>query len=638
MSVSIKKTIELNIAQESVLNSIEKRILVLAGPGAGKTLVIKEWIKRKLTEDTRKSYNILGLTFTNKAAHEMNNRLAEDVIERSRQVSLMTFHGFCAKVLRQYGHYMDIPANFNICSEQEELIEILKSGVKKADIEDKYNWKEYLRLIDLLKRNAYTPDEGELKDEKHSRLNSAYKAYEKELKESGYLDFNDLLLKTYKLLESYPRLAKHYQKIYPYICIDELQDTNKLQYLILNIVINEDTTLLAVGDDNQVIYEWNGASHKRLQTFKEYHKPQVIHLPLNYRCPASIVDVSNKLIAKNNLRLEDFKPNKAYTSREGDVVKVKKFDTFQNEIIGIADDIKKEHQEHLGQVTILARRKKLLDKMSEALQKQNISHRVYSRKGEFVSAPLAWLNEILHLFNSPNRERSLKTVIGAFNQMANLNIDFSTIKNRKDKEHDTTLLSIWLDEVNQQLQKDSNHFSELIHLVETKLSIKTYKSFYTKIFKWFDDYKVKKSEETLKEKIYNYDEYKDEKKVWHNLSREAFKRLGDEIPLSTFLQELALTTKETSVKSNEISLMTIHASKGQGFEHVYLIGMVNDELPSYYAIKSNTAKAMEEERRNCYVAITRASQTLTLSFADQYFDWAKKPSDFLHDMELLGKS
>ncbi len=620
------KTIQLNIAQQAVLTSSEKRILVLAGPGAGKTLVLKEWIKQKLSTDERKSYKILGLTFTNKAANEMSVRLADDIEGYFKRINLMTFHGFGARILRQYGYYLDIPTDFAICNDEDEQVEILKVGLKKAGIREVFNWKNCLKAISAVKKDGNTALS-------NNQINVIYKAYESELKVSGYLDYDDLLLKSYKLLKKYPALSKHYQKTYSYICIDELQDTNTMQYKILELIINEETNLLTVGDDNQVIYEWNGADYKRLKNFKDKYKPHIIHLPVNYRCPEEIVQVSNKLMTQNKFRLEPFTPNKAYSSK-GEVI-FKKFDKFKEEILWIAENILEKHQQNLGQVTILARRKKLLDKVTGMFQSKQIAYKLHFRKGEFISAPVAWLNAVLHLFNSPNRKRSMKRVIGTFNQIANLNIDFATIKKGKQKNENTSLFSVWLEEVNQQLNDSGNNFKEIIQLLENQLSIKTYKSFYIKLFNWFDNLEKEKSKETIKKLIYSYDEYKEEKMVWNKLSNEIFERLGSDIPLSTFLQELSLCTKETPAKPEEVNLMTIHAAKGQGFEHVYLIGMVDDELPSYYALKSNKQDAIEEERRNCYVAITRASKTLTITCAKNYSGWAKNPSRFLRDMELI---
>jgi len=635
MNVLATKEIVLNAAQKAVLNSDEKRILILAGPGAGKTLVLKEWIEKKLLEDARKSFKILGLTFTNKAAEEMNARLSEQLLEQpfSKRLNLITFHSFGTSVLRQYGYYIGIQANFNICSDIEEQTEILKVSLKKTNIEGDYNWKKCLNAISSLKKVGYSPDEGELKEEKLSLLNTIYKAYEKELQKSGYVDYDDLLLKTFKLFKAYPALAKHFQKIYPYICVDELQDTNAAQYLILSNLINESTNLLAVGDDNQVIYEWNGADHKRLKSFKEDFKPQIIHLPLNYRCPKCIVEISNKLMVQNKIRLETFQPNIASCPEEG-IVELKNFGTFQQESIGIANCILEKHHGNFGQITILARRKKLLDKVAEVFTRKKIPHRLYARKGEFISAPVAWLHEVLRLFNEPDRERSMKLVIGTFNQIANLDINFSEIEEQKTLNN-TSLLSIWLNEINERLQLKKSSFGELISLVETTLGIKSYKQFYLAVFRWFDNYEKEHSEDDTKKLIYNFDEYKEEKQIWYSLANSIFNRLGSEIPISTFLQELSLTTKETPPQANEVCLMTIHASKGQGFEYVYLIGMVDDELPSYHAIKSNKNEVIEEERRNCYVAITRASKTLTLSYANTYFGWQKKPSRFLRDMELI---
>lgn len=625
---------QLNAAQEKVLNTSEKRILVLAGPGTGKTLVLKEWIKKQFIVDKRKSYKILGLTFTNKAAQEMKSRLSEDDMEDElKRVHLMTFHGFGTRVLRQYGYYLGVSTDFDICNDVSERLEILKVGVRNANINGEYNWKKCLKFISFLKKEGFEPSEGELKTEKFETINAIYTAYETELKSSNYLDYDDLLLKSYKLLKEYNALRKHYQRIFSKICIDELQDTNKIQYKILECIINNHTNLLAVGDDNQVIYEWNGADYQRLKTFKEDYKPSIIHLPLNYRCPEKIVYISNKLMMQNELRLGIFQPNKSCSSK-GEV-KVSKFDTFENEVSGVVDNILKHHLEELGQVTILARRKKLLDEVVKELNERNVAYRLYSRKDKFISAPLVWLNAILHLFNSPNRERSMKAVIGSFNQMANLDIELSLIKKIKQKENNVSLFSSWLNRVNILLGNNEKGFKDLILLIETQLSIKTYKHFYNKVLQWFDNFEHENSKEVIQEQVYSYDEYREEKEVWKDLSKEIFNRLGNEIPLSSFLQEMALCSKATSAKPNEINLMTIHASKGQGFDYVYLIGMVNDELPSYHALKSNKKEVIEEERRNCYVGITRASKELTLTYADRYFTWDKKPSQFLTEMELL---
>jgi DNA helicase-2/ATP-dependent DNA helicase PcrA len=634
MIATIDKINTLNAAQKAVLNSDEKRILVLAGPGAGKTFVLTEWIKQQLEENEKKSYKILGLTFTNKAADEMDKRLPMDLESRDK-INLMTFHGLGAKILRQFGYHIGVPANFKICNDDAEKIEILKTGLKRAGIQEEYNWSKCLNIIADLKKNLISPNENELGQEKYTVLNNIYINYQKELFKSDSLDYDDLLFQTVKLLKTYPAFGKHYQKNYPYISVDEFQDTNLAQYEILKYLITEDTKLLTVGDDNQLIYEWNGASHKRLNDFKKEYNPTVIHLPLNYRCPNEIVEISNKLIAKNEIRLGDFQPNKASNNEKSNSCSLLKFNSFEEESAAIAYDIVEKHHYNLGEVVVLARRKKLLDKVVNHLRKQNVPYNLYERKGEFVSVPLAWLSEVLEFFNAPNREISAKIVTTTFNQIAGIEIDFSILKNLKEKgSENINFLSLWLNAVNNELDTE-NPFKALIDLVEQKLTLKNYRSFSIKVLKWFDDYFKEITKDKAKASIYNFEEYTEEKEVWKSLTKSVFSRLGSEIPLSSFLQELSLQTKETPPSSDKVNLMTIHASKGQGFEHVYLVGMVNDELPSYYAIKNNSQKAIEEERRNCYVAITRASKTLTLSYADRYDGWNKKPSLFLFDMEII---
>ncbi len=619
----------LNEAQKAVVNSKEKKLLVLAGPGAGKTFVLTEWIKRQLEEDNKKSYKILGLTFTNKAADEMNKRLKKDLSFSFQRVSLMTFHGLATKVLGQFGYHIGVPSNFKICSEEIELVEILKNSLKKIGINNIYNPQKYLYKISDYKKNLISADVLPVGTDRQ-----IYEVYQKELIKDGYLDFDDLLFKAIELFKTYPAFAKHYQKIYPYICIDELQDTNLAQYELLQCLINKETNLLAVGDDNQLIYEWNGANYTRLEHFKKTYQPSIIHLPLNYRCPSDIVEISNKLIVKNELRLVLFLPNKAAIQRTNSF-SVRKFQNFEQEAAAIAFDIAEKHSDNLGEVVVLARRKKLLEKIASNLKKQNIFYNFYERKGKFTSVPVAWLSELLELFNAPSREQTAKIVTTTFNQIAGIDIDFSDLKNLKENGNENiNFLSLWLNAVNEKLN-ENNSFKSLINLVETELSLKNYRSFSTKIIKWFDDYFKEISEERAKELMYNFDEYEEEKEVWENLTKNIFNRLGNDIPLNSFLQELSLQTKETPPSADKVNLMTIHAAKGKGFEHVYLVGMVDGELPTHYAIKNGEQKILEEERRNCYVAITRASETLTLSYADEYDGWTKTPSRFLSDMEMI---
>ena len=250
MITTIDNINTLNAAQKAVLISDAKRVLVLAGPGAGKTFVLTEWIKQQWKENEKKSYKILGLTFTNKAADEMNKRLKEDLSFPFQRVNLMTFHGLATKVLGQFGYHIGVPSNFKICGEEIELIEILKNSLKKIGINNIYNPQKYLYKILDYKKKLISADALPVGIDKQ-----IYEAYQKELIRDGYLDFDDLLFKAIELFKTYPAFAKHYQKIYPYICIDELQDTNLAQYELLQYLINSETNLLAVGDDNQLIFE-----------------------------------------------------------------------------------------------------------------------------------------------------------------------------------------------------------------------------------------------------------------------------------------------------------------------------------------------------------------------------------------------
>ncbi len=618
-------------------------LLVLAGPGSGKTKVLTCRIARILESSSDQKFRILGLTFTNKAADEMRSRITNYIPGQESRLFLGTFHSFCADVLRQHGTHLGINPNFHIYSQDTDLQAILNDAVEEAkkaihiisDLD-----KKALPIIQRLKSLLILPEKARevFRDkETGERMAIVYPAYEAELNKRGILDFNSLILKTYQLFVNFPAFAKRYRTVYPYICIDEFQDTNQAQYgLIRALTGDQHRNLFIVADDDQIIYQWNGASHERLKEFLKDYSPMVIQLPMNYRCPPEIVDLANNLIRHNFLRTTDKKPLEAFRpSRGKETVRLLPcFLDFEAEAAGVARDIKQRHSEHPGSVVVLGRNRKLLEGVKTALEREKLPAAITQRKDEFESTPFVWLHSILRLANNGQDRRYLEAVCGSFAQLTQVEI------NPKDvilqaQESNLGFLQNWIRLVN---QKATNVLvKEIIHETSRYLiKSRDFQSFSRTALAWFSELAQTQRQPEKDFSVEIFARYEEEQVVWEELMKEIKRNLGDEPTLEAFLQELEMRSKEPIPKSNTVTLMTIHSAKGKEFDHVYLIGLVEDELPSFQSKKKgDKSLEMEEERRSCFVAITRAIKTLTLSYAMNYRDWQKQPSRFLFEMGLL---
>ena len=635
---------QLSLIQREAAKWDESPLLVLAGPGSGKTRVLTCRIARILDSSRDKNFRILGLTFTNKAADEMRSRVTNFVPGQEGRLFLGTFHSFCADVLRQHGTHLNINPNFQVYSQDIDLQAVLNDAVEEAkkmtDVEVTVLDKKTLPVIKRLK-SLLIPFEDcrqVFKDPKFGeRMAAVYPAYEAELAKRNALDFDSLILKAYELFTKFPAFAKRYRTVYPYICIDEFQDTNHAQYsLIRALTGNQHRNLLIVADDDQIIYQWNGASHKRIMEFMKDYSPRVIQLPMNYRCPPEIVELANNLIRHNFLRTADKKPLKAFrTSLGKDTVRLLlNFSDFDTETAAIARDIKKLHSGHLGSVVILGRSRKLLEGAELALRNEGLPAVISQRKDEFESTPFVWLHSILRLANDKQNRSHLEAVCGTFAQLAEVEVDFEDVVEQAQGSN-LGYLQHWVKLVRQKSPNAS--VKEVIDQASRYLGEgRDFRTFSKFALDWFSKLTQVQQQANSDPTAEVFARYEEERSVWEELMREIIESLGNEITLEAFLQELQMHSKEPSPKPNTLVLMTIHGAKGKEFDHVYLIGLVDDELPSFQSKKKgDDSPEMEEERRNCFVAITRTVKTLTLSYAERYRGWPKEPSRFLFEMGVL---
>ncbi|MEI6547574.1 MAG: ATP-dependent helicase, partial [Burkholderiales bacterium] len=324
-------------------------LLVLAGPGSGKTKVLTSRIARIIEESTAEHFRILALTFTNKAAAEMRQRIELLVPGSGNRVLLTTFHSFAGDVLRQHGHLIGLKPDFTIITQEGERIALLDEAIAKADFdndEHDFSGERLLPLINRMLENDVSSDSVSkmvmaLPSDQQEPIQAIYGSYRSHLIACNCLDFPTLIAEAVRIFREAPAVCKQVRRIYKFICVDEFQDTNLSQYHLLTHLINEESkNLFVVADDDQIIYQWNGASPERLNKLRADFGMTLVQLPANYRCPPAVIDIANKLIAHNAMRSVEKQSLQALKPvAEGDPIRFGGFNTFEEEVSWIASDI-----------------------------------------------------------------------------------------------------------------------------------------------------------------------------------------------------------------------------------------------------------------------------------------------------------
>ncbi len=618
-------------------------LLVLAGPGSGKTRVLTYRIARILEESAGQHFRILALTFTNKAAAEMRGRVEELVPGELGRVRLTTFHSYAAELLQQHGNHLSFRPDFQILSndaDREALLDNVLGQIRKDltyHLPSHFQAGQLLPAINRLLEQCVSVDRAEVRlqqanVENATPLARVYATYREALRATNALDFPSLIAESLELLTRYPFLVKHIRKVYKHILIDEFQDTNTSQYQILSLITRPDpTTLFVVADDDQIIYQWNGASPERIKELRDEFRVSELQLPENYRCPPQVIEMANALIVKNLNRSALKKPLKAVKVGESDdVVRIFRFDIVDAEAEWIAQDISQRNPAERKSCAVLARTKKLLDFVGRKLEEAGIPVYYATRKDEFKSAPLRMLHAILRLVNTTQDKQSLARLSKAFYELEGINIELGSVLSRASADG-KDLLRSWLDEVRRSSTLEVRTRQLLDTGIRPLLNSLNYRDFAKELLKWAEI-----CQQTLQSDENAFNEFEEEREVWELLLAEISKKFeGEDVSLHQFLHELDLTSKTPPKPAGAVPCFTIHASKGMEFGHVYLMGLVEDQLPSWAAIKKgDSSLEMQEERRNCFVAITRTQESLTLTFSTQVFGWPKQPSRFLREMGI----
>lgn len=606
-------------------------LLVLAGPGSGKTQVLTCRIARLLNSSPDRRFRILALTFTNKAANEMSARVAALVPAMVGRTNIGTFHAFCAQVVRQHGVHLGIKPNFAIYSQTKDRQAILDDALRR---EGALEWdRSSLRLlpaIDHLKTRLVEPDAAAdhvgvmngLAIDDTAKVVHAYRLYEEELRRANALDFHSLILDAYRLF-AFPVVARQYQKVYRHWLIDEFQDTNSAQYALLRRMAGDEfRDVVSVADDDQTIFEWNGANVQRIVELVRDFSCDIVQLPVNFRCPPRIVEAANRLVVYNVRRVTTKLPSVSIAGSSSvasaDQIRCMEFATDSDEVDGVADEIADLDVADRAQTAVLARSRSLLEAMHKALTMKGVPAMIVMRRDEFSSAQLRWLVACLRQLARPLDRHNMVALVDAFNGFTGVAVDWEDLVSRSESQG-VTCLEAWLNAVREvELPAPAARLvSSVADLSSGKVRLRVA---IEQILKCFREGNPK---DALLE---------DDLSAWGRIQREIRDSEGMSSP-DRLLQELELRSKEPVPTLGTVSLTTIHGAKGQQFDIVYIIGLAEEVMPSWQSLqKGDGSAALEEERRGCFVAVTRTKRRLILSRAKQYRGWAKRPSRFLKEM------
>lgn len=610
---------KLNEQQKEGVFTTEGAVLILAGAGSGKTGVLTHRIAHLIDDLGVNSYNILAITFTNKAAKEMKERVDRLVGMGADSAWIMTFHAACVRILRRYICRIGYDNNFTIY-DTDDRKSVIKDILKRKNLDPKqYKDRTILSVISNAKDNLISQDDmyqssgGNYNTMKTAEI---YREYQEQLKKNNAVDFDDIIGLTVKLFNEDKEVLRYYQERFRYIMVDEYQDTNRAQFNLIRLLAGGYGNLCVVGDDDQSIYKFRGADINNILDFEKYFNgAKIIKLEQNYRSTQKILDVANEVI-KNNAGRKD---KRLWTSvKDGTKVIFNVYENGYEEARGIAEDIAHRHL-HDGKdysdFAILYRTNAQSRSLEEKLIEKNIPYRIYGGINFYARREIKDILAYLKTIDNARDDLAVKRILN----VPKRGIGTASVAKVDDYAYENDITFY----VALRQAKEVPGLQRAVSKVEsfvTQIEVLKSKSQYIGVGKLieeiietvgYSDYidAEGESDEQATERRQNIDEL---------ISKAVqYEETVDEPSLSGFLEEVALVADIDNLDENNdmVSLMTIHSAKGLEFPIVYLAGMEDGLFPSYMSISTGDESDIEEERRLCYVGITRAKETLIMSAA-----------------------
>ncbi len=605
----------LNPAQKEAVFCTEGPLLVLAGAGSGKTRVLTHRIVYLIEEKGVNPWNIMAITFTNKAAGEMRERVDKLVGFGAESIWVSTFHSSCVRILRRHIEALGYSGNFTIYDSDDQKT-LMKQVLKKLDVDTKlYKDRAMLNHISSAKDQLITPEEMELNagnELRQKKIAQIYKAYQDELKKNNALDFDDLIVKTVELFQNHEEILNYYQERFRYIMVDEYQDTNYAQFKLVSLLAKKYRNLCVVGDDDQSIYKFRGADVRNILDFEEaFPGARVIKLEQNYRSTQNILNAANQVICHNR----DRKDKTLWTANgEGELVKVRQYNTAEEEADAIARSMKNTGRSW-KEIAVLYRTNAQSRLLEEKCIAHNIPYRLvggvnfYQRKE--IKDILAYLKTIsngvddlavLRIVNVPKRGIGATTMgrVTVFASQHGMSLYHALEEARMipDIGKATGKIAGFVEQIENLRRLAAEEGYSIKELIGAIMEDTGYRKELEAEGEVESETRLENIEELINKAV-------------------SYEENSENPSLGEFLEEVALVADIDNMDDSEerVTLMTLHSAKGLEFPLVYLAGMEDGLFPGMMSISSDDRSELEEERRLCYVGITRAKEELVLTGA-----------------------
>ena len=608
---------KLNPAQREAVENTEGAVLILAGAGSGKTRVLTTRIGYLMEEKNVKAENILAITFTNKAANEMRERV-EETLEGTdtKEMWITTFHSCCVRILRKSINKIGYNRSFVIYDSPDQIT-LIKDCMRELNISDKaFDPKYVLSCISNAKDKLYSPkkymklNEGDISK---TKIGEIYALYQDRLKRNSALDFDDLIMKTVELFNECPDVLDFYRNKFRYIMVDEYQDTSKAQYELIKLLAKQHQNICVVGDDDQSIYGWRGADIRNILEFeRDYDNVKIVKLEQNYRSTQVILDAANHVIANNTER----KRKRLWSDKkEGQLIKIQLAENEIEEGDFISNTInymRRYEDRQYKDFAVLYRANAQARSVEDALNRAGIPYNIYGGIKFYERKEIKDIIAYLRVIQNPQDDISLKRIIN----VPRRGIGLRTIEKIEDRASlkEESIYSVLIDiednsDISRKARASISEFVDLMYTLRSFTEVYTVSQVIEKVLD-VTGYK----DELLKEKNNEGEDRLENLQELISVALE-FESQSEDKSLETFLTNIALNAEPDSEEETEdrVSLMTIHSSKGLEFPVVFLAGMEERIFPIARAIQSMKDSDIEEERRLCYVGITRAKEELFLT-------------------------